>query len=82
MVEIFSETSILSYELGAIGMVSSNNLRVVLGVCAQCGPCSYRWQKVAQKPKSKWEEIELRYCRHSIRLDELIILVYLTGKIG
>ncbi len=75
MVEIFSETSILSYELGAIGMVSTNNLRVVLGACAQCGPCGYRWQKVAQKPKSKRKEIELRYYHHSIRLDELIILV-------
>ncbi|MCP4486235.1 MAG: hypothetical protein GY820_02785 [Gammaproteobacteria bacterium] len=61
---------------------SANKLRVVLGVRAECGPYGYRWQKVAQKPKSKWEEIELRYCRHSIRLDELIILVYLTGKIG
>ena len=75
MVEIFSETSISSYELGAIGMVSSNNLRVVLGARAECGPCGYRWQKVAQKPKSKRKEIELRYYHHSIRLDELVILV-------
>ncbi len=75
MAEIFSETSILSYELGAIDMVSSNNLRVVLGVRAQCGPCGYRWQKVAQKQKSKRKEIELRYYHHSIRLEELNILV-------
>ena len=70
MVEIFSETSILSYVSGAIDMVSANNLRVVLGVRAQCGPCGYRWQKVAQNPKSKRKEIELRYYHHSIRLDE------------
>ena len=57
MAEIFYETSILTYELGAIGMVSANNLRVVLGARAQCGPCGYRWQKVAQKPKSKRKEI-------------------------
>ncbi len=49
MAEIFSETSILRYELGAIGMVSANNLRVVLGVRAQCGPCGYRWQKSGSK---------------------------------
>ena len=70
MAEIFSETSILSYELGVIGMVSANNLRVFLGTRAHSGPCGYRWQKVAQKPKSERKEIELRYYHHSIRLDE------------
>ncbi len=47
MAEIFSESSILSYELGVIGMVSANNLRVFLGTRAHSGPCGYRWQKVA-----------------------------------
>ncbi len=48
MAEIFSESSILSYELGVIGIVSANNLRVFLGTRAHSGPCGYRWQKVAQ----------------------------------
>ena len=48
MAEIFSGISILRYELGVIGRASTNNLRVVLGPRAQCGPCGHRWQKVAQ----------------------------------
>ena len=75
MAGIFSETSILSYELGVICMVSAKNLRVVLSACAQCGPFGYRWQKMAQTPRSKLKEIELRYYQHSIPLDEMVILV-------
>ena len=44
MAEIFSGISILRYELGVIGRASTNNMRVVLGPRAQCGP---RWLKVA-----------------------------------
>ena len=49
MAEIFSGTSILRYELGLIGRASTNILRLVLGLCAHCGPCGHKWQKVAQK---------------------------------
>ena len=79
MAEIFSGISILSNELGVIGKGSTNNLRVVLGPRAQCGPCGIMWLKI---PKPKRKEIELRYFRHSTRLDELIILVWSNVKIG
>ena len=51
MIDIFPGMSILRYELGVIGRASTNNLRVVLGPRAQCGPCGHRWQKVAQNIK-------------------------------
>ena len=82
MIDIFFKISILSYELGMIGIPIAHNLKVALGANGHFGPCGYRWQKVAQKPKSKRKEIEPRYYHHSIRLDELIILVYLNVKIG
>ena len=65
-----------------IGRVSTDNLGVLLGLCAQCGPCGQRWQKVAQKPKSVRKEKELRSFDHSTRLNELIILVGSNVKIG
>ena len=68
--EIFSGTSILRYELGLIGRASTNILKVGLGLCAHCGP------------KYKRNEIELRSFHHSIRLDELIILVWSFAQIG
>ena len=48
MAEIFFGISILSYELGVIGRASTNNLSVLLGPRAQCGPCGLVWQKVAK----------------------------------
>ena len=47
MVTDFSGTSILSNEFVVIGRVSTDNLGVLLGPHAQCGPCGHRWQKVA-----------------------------------
>ena len=55
MVVKFSGTSILSNELGVIGRASTDNLRVLLGPRAQCGPSGHRWQKVAQKTKIRTE---------------------------
>ena len=49
MVTDFSGTSILSNEFVVIGRASTDNLGVLLGPRAQCGPCGHRWQKVAQK---------------------------------
>ena len=51
MVTDFSGTSILSNEFVVIGKASTDNLGVLLGPRAQCGPWSHRWQKVAQKTK-------------------------------
>ena len=82
MVTDFSGTSILSNELVVIGRASTDNLGVLLGPRAQCGPCGHRWQKVAQKPKSERNEIELVFFHHWTRLDELIILVWSNVKIG
>ena len=47
----FSGTYILSDEFVVIGRANTDNLGVLLGQCAQCGPCGHRWQKVAQKTK-------------------------------
>ena len=55
----------------------TNNLRVVLS------PCEALEQKWSEKPKIlKSKEIELSFLFHSIRLDELVILVYSFVKIG
>ena len=52
MVTDFSGTSIFRNEFVVIGGASTDNLGVLLGPRAQCGPhCGHRWQKVAQKPK-------------------------------
>ena len=51
MVTDFSGTSILSNEFVVIGRASTDNLGVLLGPRAKCGPCGHRWQKVAQKTK-------------------------------
>ena len=53
MVEIFSGTSILSSELGVIGRANTDNLGVLLGPCAQCGPCGYRVQVPKSGSKTK-----------------------------
>ena len=47
-VVIFSGTSILRYELGVMGRASTDSLRVVWSLHAQCGQCGHRWQKVAR----------------------------------
>ena len=47
MVTDFSVASILSNEFVVIGRASTDNLGVLLGPRAQCGPCGHRWQKVA-----------------------------------
>ena len=51
MVTDFSGGLILSNALVVIGRASTDNLGVLLGPRAQCGPCGHRWQKVAQKTK-------------------------------
>ena len=47
----FFWTSILINEFVVIGRGSTDNLGVLLGLRAKCGPCGHRWQKVAQKTK-------------------------------
>ena len=47
MVDDFFGVSVLRYELGVIGIVSSNKLRIVLGQHTQSGLCGHRWQNVA-----------------------------------
>ena len=69
---IFSGTSILRYELGVMGRASTDS-----GVYA---PNVVRVAKSGPKPKQN--EIELRSFHHSIRLDELIILVWSNVQIG
>ena len=59
MVTDFSGTSILQNEFVVIGRASIDNLGVLLGPRAQCCPCGHRWQKVAQKPESERNEMEL-----------------------
>ena len=71
----FSGTSILSNEFVVIGRESNDNLGVLLGPRAQYGPCGHRWQKVAQKPKSERNEMELGSYYHWTRLNELVILM-------
>ena len=44
-------TSILSNEFVVIGSASTDNLGVLLGLHAKCGPCGHRWEKVAQKTR-------------------------------
>ena len=51
MIDIFFKISILSYELGMIGIPIAHNLKVVLGANGHFGPCGYRWQKVAKNMK-------------------------------
>ena len=57
MVIDFSGT--LSIEFVVIGRASTDNLGVLLGLRAKCCPCGHRWQKVAKKPKSEQNDIEL-----------------------
>ena len=52
MMTVFSGTSILSNEFVVIGRASTDNLGVLLGPRAQCGPCGKKWLK---KPKSEWK---------------------------
>ena len=78
----FSGTSILSNEFVVIGRLSTDNLGVLLGPSAQCGPCGHRWQKVAQKLKYERNEMGLRSFRHWTRLNELIILVWSNVKMA
>ena len=61
------------YELRLIGRTSTNILKVVLGLRTHVAPSG---------PKYKRNEIELRSFHHSIRLEELIILVWSFVQIG
>ena len=76
------ENTILSYGLGAIAWTCTNNLRVVLGTCAQCCSCEASEQKVGQNPKAKQNEIELSCLHYLISLGKLFILVMSNVKIG
>ena len=61
----------------------SNNLRVVLSPYVQQCPCEASEQKWGQKTNIyKSKEIELSFLFHSIRLNELVILVCSFVKIG
>ena len=76
----FSGTLILSIGFVVIGRASTDNLGVLLGLRAKCGPCGHRWQKVAQKPKSEQNDIELLSFHYWTRLNELIILAWSNVK--
>ena len=52
----FSETSILSNEFVVIGRASTDNLSVLLGLRAKCGPCG---KKCLKKSKSERNNVEL-----------------------
>ncbi len=56
---------------GWFGVYAPNVVHVATG--------GKKWPKI---PKSKRNEIELRSLQHSIRLDELIILVWSNVQIG
>ena len=60
----------------------TNNLRVVLGPCAQYCPCEALEQNMGQKLKTLKDQIELSYWHYSIRLEELIIFIWSDVKIG
>ena len=61
-------------------MASTDNLGVYFWVHApNVATSGKKWLKL---PKSKRDELELRYFHHSTRLDELIILVWSNVKIG
>ena len=46
LIVIFSGTSILRYELGVMGRASTDSLRVVWGLRAQCGPGGKKWPEI------------------------------------
>ena len=60
----------------------TNNLRVVLSPQVQHCPCEALEKKWAPKTKFLSKDIELSFLIHSIRLDEIVILVYSFVKIG
>ena len=78
------ENTILTYGLGLMAWTCTNNFRVLLGSCALADHVHVRprSKKMGQKLKTKKNQEELSYCHHSIRLVELIILVWSDVKIG
>ena len=76
------ENTILTYGLGVMAWACTNNLRVVLSPWAKKCPSEASEQKTGQKPRTEQNEIELSCLHHSIRLDELIILMWSDVKIG
>ena len=77
------ENPILTHGLGEMAWTCTNNLRVVSGSCAQyCLSSEASEQKMGQKPRTKKNEIGLNCEQHSIRLDELFILMWSDVKIG
>ena len=67
---------ISTYELEVVARTCANISRAVLGPCAQFCPCEAMEHKRPKIPKPKRKEIELSSNRHSICLNELIILVW------
>ena len=64
---------ILSYTIGWGDGLAVNSMRVVLGLCGA---------KMGRNSKARRNDIELSILHHSIRLDELIILMCSNVKIG
>ena len=75
----FSGTYILSNEFVVIGRANTDNLGILLGLRAKCGPCGEKWLK---KLKSERNDIELVSFNYWTRLDKLIILVWSNFKNG
>ena len=77
----FCWNTILRYELAMMARTCTNNLRVVFSPYVQHCPCEASEQKWGQKTNILNKEIELSIVFHSIRLNELVILVCSFVKI-
>ena len=71
----------MRYELAMMARTCTNNLRVVLSPYGQHCPCEALKKKWPPKTKILSNDIKLSFLFHSIRLDELVILVCSFAKI-